>query len=126
MAKRLRVYVAGPYSADSVLDVLRNIGRGERVCAELFHNDLAPFCPWHDKGYAMDGLCQGADVGDFRDHSMAWLEASEAVYVLTGWEASNGTKAEIARAKELGIPVFYNILSLLGWALAEKEGRGAE
>lgn len=116
MAKRLRVYVAGPYSADNVLGVLQNIGRGERVCAELFHNGLAPFCPWHDKTYAMDALCQGENVAAFRDHSMAWLEAAQAVFVLPGWEQSEGTKAEMLRAKEIGIPVFLDMLRLWKWA----------
>lgn len=116
MAKRLRVYVAGPYSADNVLGVLQNIGRGERACAELFHNGLAPFCPWHDKTYAMDALCQGDEVEAFREHSMAWLEAAQAVFVLPGWEQSEGTKAEMLRAENIGIPVFFNMLAVLGWA----------
>ena len=116
MAKRLRVYVAGPYSANNVLGVLRNIGRGERACAELFRHGVAPFCPWHDKSYAMDALCQGVEVEDFREHSMAWLEASEAVYVLEGHAASVGTTAEIARAIELGIPVCYDMLDVLALA----------
>lgn len=116
MAKRVRVYVAGPYSADNVLGVLQNIGRGERACAELFHEGLAPFCPWHDKTYAMDGMCQGESVEAFREHSMAWLEASQVVFTLPGWEQSEGANAEVLRAKELGIPVFWDMLHLLGWA----------
>lgn len=116
MAKRLRVYVAGPYSADNVLGVLQNIGRGERACAELFHEGLAPFCPWHDKTYAMDALCQGDGVEAFREHSMAWLEVAQAVFVLPGWEQSEGTKAEMLRAENIGIPVFFDKLAVLGWA----------
>lgn len=116
MAKRLRVYVAGPYSADNVLGVLQNIGRGELACAELFRNGLAPFCPWHDKSYAMDVQCEGMTVADFQEHSMAWLEGSQALFCIHGWENSKGTRAEIARAKEMGIPVFYDILAVLGWA----------
>ena len=36
MTKRPRVYVAGPYSADNVLEVLKNIAKGEETCANLF------------------------------------------------------------------------------------------
>jgi hypothetical protein len=35
----IRVYVAGPYSADNVLDVLKNIGRGQQACARLFQGE---------------------------------------------------------------------------------------
>lgn len=115
MAKRLRVYVAGPYSADNVLGVLQNIGRGEWHANSLFQQGFAPFCPWHDKGYA-EGLWDTAlSVDDFREHSLAWLEASQAVFVIPGWEESNGTKAEIARAEQLGIPVFYEKDDLYRW-----------
>jgi len=38
---------------------------------------------------------------------MAWLSVSDMVVVLEGWEQSEGTKAEIKRAEELGIPVTY-------------------
>jgi hypothetical protein len=104
-----RVYVAGKYSADNVLDVLRNIGRGEKACAHLFDMGFAPFCPWSDKVYVTsnpDGLFT---VEQFKNQSMAWLEVSDAVLVLPGYEESKGTLAEIARAKELGIPVFYSV-----------------
>lgn len=121
MAKRLRVYVAGPYSADNVLGVLQNIGRGERACAQLLRNGFSPFCPWHDKSYAMDEQCEEVTVEDFQEHSMAWLECSQALLCIDGWEKSKGTMAEIARAKEIGIPVFYDIFSLLVWSLETNE-----
>jgi hypothetical protein len=35
--------------------------------------------------------------------------------VIPGWENSKGTIAEIARAKELKIPVFYSFDELLQW-----------
>ena len=50
----IKVYVAGPYSADNVIDVLKNIGRGEKMCSQLFQDGFAPFCPWHDKSYVID------------------------------------------------------------------------
>ena len=40
-----RVYVAGAYSADNVIDVLENIRRGIEKCAELLGEGIAPFCP---------------------------------------------------------------------------------
>lgn len=107
-----RIYVAGPYSADNVLDVLKNIGRGEKCCAKLFKLGYAPFCPWHDKSYVMEYCDSSFTVEQFYDFSMAWLEVSDAVLLIPGWKNSKGTLLEIERAKELGIPVFYNINQL--------------
>ena len=103
-----RIYVAGPYSADNVLDVLKNIGRGEKMCAQLFNNGYAPFCPWHDKSYVTDAPEAEFTVEQFYNYSMAWLDVSDAVLLLDGWENSKGTLAEIDRAQSLGIPIFYS------------------
>lgn len=112
--KIYRIYVAGPYSANNVLDVLKNIGRGEKVCAELFSLGFAPFCPWHDASYVTDRPDDDFTVQMFYDFSIAWLEVSDAVLVLDGSDNSNGTQAEIKIAKELNIPVFYSIPDLHG------------
>lgn len=109
----IRVYVAGPYSADNVLDVLKNIGRGEKACAELFAKGYAPFCPWHDKSYVIDNPEADFKVSQFYAYSLAWLEVSDAVVLLPGWERSKGTIAEVDRAEQLGIPVYYSVAELL-------------
>jgi len=110
-----RVYVAGAYSADNVLDVLKNIGRGEEVSAELFLLGFAPFCPWHDKSYVILNWRLNYTVQQFYDYSIAWLEVSDAMFLVEGWEDSKGTLKEIEIAKELGIPVFENICDLVDW-----------
>jgi hypothetical protein len=112
----IRVYVAGPYSAGNVLDVLKNIGRGQQACARLFAEGLAPFCPWHDKSFITDRPDDDFTVQQFYDYSMAWLEVSDCVYLLPGWRKSKGTVKEVHRAEELGIPIFGSFLCLLEWA----------
>ena len=107
-----RIYVAGPYSANNVLDVLKNIGRGEKVCAELFRLGFAPFCPWHDKSYVIDLPYDQFTIQQFYEYSIAWLKVSDAVLVLPNSEKSEGTQAEIRKAMELNIPVFYSIKDL--------------
>jgi len=111
-----RVYVAGPYSADNVIEVLRNIGRGEKICAELFKRGFAPFCPWHDKSYVIDSYECKFDVEDFYSYSMAWIDVSDAIFLVGDWETSKGTLLEIERAKEIGIPIFYEMKGLIEWA----------
>jgi hypothetical protein len=103
----MRIYVAGPYSADNVIDVLNNIQKGMSLCAQILKNGDAPFCPWLD--YQFHFFEPTLTVEDYYRYSMAWLEVSEEVWVLSTYRGSEskGTKAEIERATELGIPVRY-------------------
>jgi len=109
----MRVYVAGPYSADNVISILDNIRRGIRTSTEVFLAGYSPFCPWLDFLYTL--LLQGNEqltVEDYYRYSLDWLDVAEAVLVLPGWEKSKGTLVEIARAKELGIPIYYSLQEL--------------
>lgn len=119
----LKVYVAGPYSADNVITVLENIRAGIKMAKDVFIAGFAPFCPWLDYHYTL-ALADGEKltVEQYYAYSMAWLRASDAVLILPGWENSNGTKAEMREAVELGIPVFHDITELLLWR-TELEGR---
>ena len=101
-----RVYVAGAYSADNVLDVLRNIGMGESYSAEIFLMGFAPFCPWYDKDFVISNWERPLTVKMFYDYSIAWLEVSDAMFVIPGWENSKGTLEEMIIARKLGIPIF--------------------
>jgi len=43
---------------------------------------------------------------------MAWLEVSDIVFVVPGWDKSKGTLAELDRAEELDIPIVWQISEL--------------
>lgn len=105
-----RVYVAGPYSSDNVLVVLKNIGNAIETAEELFTLGYAPYCPHLDYHYALRG---GHSVADFYKMSLAWLEVSDAVFFLTGWGDSKGCNMEYERALELGILTFSDMKRLL-------------
>ena len=103
-----KVYVAGKYSASNGIDLLENIRRGRRVSTEILLKGDAVFCPWLDSEFFLqlrDGEKITSDL--IQAHSIAWLEVSDLVYVLKDSQESKGTKAEIIRARELGIPVFF-------------------
>lgn len=104
-----RIYVAGRYSSEHILEVFANMRRGMRKSTELFVKGYAPFCPWLDYHYTLM-LREGEtiDVDDYYRYSLAWLEVSDAVLVLPGWEGSKGVQAEIDLAALVGIPVFFD------------------
>jgi len=103
----IKVYVAGPYSGQ-LMDSLGYMRNGMRVCTELLLAGFAPFCPWLDFHYFL--MLRGEELltkEDFQNYSLAWLEASDIIYVLNGWENSEGTKRELAVALDNKLPVFY-------------------
>ena len=113
----IRVYVAGAYSAGSVIRVLENMRIGIQTSAELLSLGYAPFCPWLDFQYS---LHKQIPLNIYYDYSIAWLDVSEAVLVVDNPLniGSKGLAKELDRAKEIGIPVFYSIEDLQTWANA--------
>ena len=106
----IRVYVAGALSGKE-LDYLENCRLMMEMGYKLFRSGLyAPFVPAFDMHFALMKRIGDLPIAvkEYYDYSMAWLEASQALLVLPNWENSKGTILEIARAKELNIPVFYS------------------
>jgi len=107
-----RVYVAGAYSGPDVLTVIDNMRRGLKLSALVMRAGFAPYVPWEDilRHLVAD---EGFSLDDCYGRSMAWLEVSDAVLVQPIRALhSNGTRAELQRAGELGIPVFWSLEEL--------------
>ncbi len=116
-----RVYVAGAYSADNVLEVLKNIGRGEWYAAQIFMMGFAPFCPFHDKDYVIKNWDRDFTVKMFYDYSLSWLEVCDVVFLTPNYENSKGTLAEIKKAGELNIPMVTSFDELCHWGELERK-----
>ena len=114
-----RIYVAGPIQGANLLESLRNIDRGQREQAILIEEGFAPFPVFDDFGSIMKTRGM-VGIEQVYAYSIAWLECSHAVLMLPGWETSKGALAEWGKAKELGIPVFDSIESLIDWRDCEE------
>jgi hypothetical protein len=110
-----RVYIAGPYSADNVLDVFENMRRGMVLATQVRQLGFAPFCPWMDFMYFFLNNKIPFTIDNCYEYSMKWLEVSDAVLLVPGWRDSKGSMAEVDNAWELGIPVFEHLLALMDW-----------
>jgi hypothetical protein len=104
-----RIYVAGAYSSNNVVSVLHNIRKGIEASYKVLTMGYAPFCPWLDYQYVLFDSGEHLKLEDFYDYSIAWLDVSDAMLVLPGFENSNGTLKEIVYAEMNNIPIFYDI-----------------
>lgn len=101
-----RVYVAGKLNSDAV-GYVKNMSLMIRKALELQRAGHSVFVPCLD---IMMGIVDGNfEYPDYADNNMKWLEVSDSVFVLKGWENSKGTQKEIERARALNIPVEFEV-----------------
>lgn len=99
------IYVASPYTkGDVAVNVRRNLEAADAIAAA----GLIPFAPllthfWH--------LVIPHPYEFWCKQDLAWLERCDAIVRLSG--ESSGADAEVQRALELGLPVFYSVAQLL-------------
>ncbi len=100
-----RVYVAGSYNGPNVIHVLDNMRIGMRAGLEVLWFDF------HFQLMLRPG--ESLSIKDYYNYSIAWLRASDAVYVCNYRDDSVGTKAEIQEAKHLNIPLYFTLQDLI-------------
>ena len=117
-----RVYVAGAYGAPNPIQLWSNQRIGIRAAVEVLLEGFIPFCPFIDSSFFLM-LREGEEITQdcIYEYSLSWLSVSDCVLVIPGWENSKGTIAEIAKAKEIGIPVFYSMDTLKVWRKKNEE-----
>lgn len=102
--KKVKVYVAGPYSGGDVcINVKNAIDMGDRILEAGMH----PFIPhlthfWH--------MAHPHDYEIWIETDLVWLEVCDVMIRLPG--ESSGSDGEVRHAKGLNIPVFYNFEDL--------------
>lgn len=114
------VYVVGPYRAATERAVVENIRNAEAVALMIWQAGFVAICP-HMNTALFGGACPDEVwlAGD-----LEILRRCDAVVVCPGWHASTGSRAEVATAKTLGIPVFATVLDLSEAAARAVGGKG--
>ena len=112
-----RIYVAGALSSREnttrnpskiVIDYIRNLNLMCRAASRLRRLGYFPYVPGMD---FMLGFVDGNwEEDDYRGIGFAFLEVCDAVLVIS---ESWGVIREVAKARQLGIPVFYGVESLI-------------
>jgi len=104
-----RIYIAGALNSDAV-GYIKNMHRMIIWAEKIRKLGYSVYVPCLD---FLHGLVIGTfEYKDYFDNSQLWLEVSDAMFVVPGWEDSKGTKREIERANRLNIPVYVSMLKL--------------
>jgi hypothetical protein len=114
-----RIYVAGAMSSSNPIQFLENLRKGMRVSTEVLLSGFSVFSPFID--FSLFFQCREGEcipVETIQANSMAWLEVSDAILLVPGWECSKGTLKELDRAILLGIPVYHSIEEMQEMATA--------
>jgi hypothetical protein len=105
-----RIYVAGKLNSDAV-GYIQNMHNMIKTAKELRRLGFCVYVPCND---FLEGLVDGGfSYEDFFNNSQPWLEVSDAIYLVPGWESSKGTNMEIELAKTLNKPIFTNLDSIV-------------
>lgn len=125
------IYVAGPYRAATRDDIARNIDAARVVGISAAALGWFPVIP-HANTAHMELDLPGLGDDFWLAGTLEMMERCDAVVLVPGWQNSAGTRGEIIRAEELGIPVFRSLDALpsasvfLDWARSANHRTSAQ
>jgi len=97
------IYVAGRFRSDTHYQIHLNIIHAEARALDLWKQGWAVICP-HLNTQNFQGECAD-DV--WLNGCLEIVKRCDAIYMLKGWELSEGSKEELKLAQELGLEVYY-------------------
>jgi hypothetical protein len=105
------VYIAGPYRAGTINQIVNNINEARRYAALVWAIGGAALCP-HLNTALMDGVATDAD---FLSGDLDMLRLCDAVYLMPRWRDSEGATLEAKEARAQGITVIDDEVELRRW-----------
>lgn len=114
-----RVYVCGKLRDNNPLDYLKHVYKMTSEAEKILKAGFAVFVPGWDLILNLSG--GNSDFKEVFNNSIEWLKVSDALYVCDNWRTSKGSKKEIKMAKKLGIPVFFDLNSLIKYMRLKNE-----
>ena len=101
------IYVAGPYRAKTDSGQAENILHAQRVALRLWELGYIVFTP-HLNTANFNWFSSLPDEV-WLNGGLKFLEFCEAIFLLKGWEASDGAKRELEVATERKMSILYEV-----------------
>jgi len=99
------IYIAGAYRNHGMNGVWDNIMQARAVARKIWEMGIVAICP-HTNTIFMDGEDILPDV--FLEGDLEILRRCDAIFMMEGWEKSQGAVREWELAKELDMPIIYH------------------
>ena len=99
------LYLAGPYRADTTYGVYQNIRKAEKKAVELWQQGYAVLCP-HLNSQLFELMFDNANEICLAG-GLEMLQRCDAIYMMKGWENSEGSKQELKLAKNMRMEIIY-------------------
>ena len=97
------IFVSGPYRAKTEWELVENIRRAEAAAIKLWQSGFAAICP-HLNTAHFGGLC---DDQVWLEGDLEILRRCDAIFMLRGWENSEGARMEKRTAEKCGLEIHY-------------------
>ena len=95
--ERLKVYISGPISKDDWYEA--HFAKAERYLKDMGYETVNP---------VSDGLAgKGVTYKEYIDSDLQLLAECDGIFMLRGWQRSNGARLEHAYAKTTGMWIRY-------------------
>jgi len=104
----MRIYIAGPLTASTELEEEANVARAFDAGLVVLGRGHAVYIPHLDFYMQKRPGCK-IRGNDWLKHDFKWLEVCDGLLFL---ESSPGADLELAKAKELGLRIFYLLLEI--------------
>ena len=104
----MRIYVAGPYSAESEAQIVANVKAAVDAGITLFRKGHSPYIPHltHYVDLRAKEVGTSLEWADYIRWDMPWLRLCDAVLCLG---ESVGVKIELAEARRIGKRIFLSL-----------------
>jgi len=100
------IYVAGALN-DTAVHYIQNMHKMIIYAESIRRKGYSIFVPCLD--IIMGMVFGNYEYSDYFDNNISFLYKADAMFVVPDWENSSGTKREIEIAKQIGIPIFYEL-----------------
>jgi hypothetical protein len=108
MNKPLKIYIAGPYTAETTERMVINVNKAIDASFIIFSRGHFPYIPHltHFIDQRAKEVGFKMEWADYIRWDLAWLEDCDALLYLSG---SRGADLELNAAKEAGKQIFYSL-----------------
>ena len=102
------LYIAGPYGdSGGYLAIDDNIVAARKAAAFLARNGIGFCCP-HLNSAHFEAILPEILAEWWYELDIRLLQGCDGIYMIRGWQGSEGARREKEEAERMGLPVFYD------------------